>query len=225
MGTFCIENIRKENLKIYNAISDKDIQDILEVVNSMNIEDLNEKNFKSFKYVSSGYFGDVYRYKNYAIKFFYRCDDNDDAENLSAVHHLISYPKLYLSHKKFMVVEFIEGKTLSICEDSTIMSLPDSTLKIFFNDLKTILENGIHPADLSEDNIILSKEGILKIIDVGCYDILYIKGSEQEYNYLKPYENDTNKLNLQERLLKDFLYEKTMEKLNLIGKGVLSKTA
>lgn len=107
-------DISRDDLNIYNDIKDSDLNYILDFVKFINSRE--EKiyyNNKSFKFVGKGSFGYVYKYKSYAIKIFK--EKGKDEMFLEELMGIKIYPKIYIGHKNFVIMEYIEGKLLGNC--------------------------------------------------------------------------------------------------------------
>lgn len=183
---FFIQQITREMLQIHNIISEQDITIILSFVNNLNQKYKNR--IGQFEYVNGGQFGVIFHYKNFAIKLFL-CPDSSqsqDVKYLSKLHHLISYPDLYISCRYFIVTEFVKGKTLYYCSDELLENVKDSCLNTFYNDLKETLKLKIHPEDTHDFNIMLSEDGVLKIVDVGAFYSV-VNSKEIDYDNIHEY--------------------------------------
>lgn len=151
------------DIKIYDNSIRKDLDYIIETINSNNMD-------KNFEFIDIGGEGTVYKYKKYAIKFFMEFKKNNlDSDILFELQNLTSYPIVYAGNEKFMIYEFIEGKTLKNCTIKDLNQCEDNCLKVLLKDLKETLNKKIIFDDLSDSNIILNNKGILKIIDVGLF--------------------------------------------------------
>lgn len=184
--------------KIYNRIDIQDIENIFKDV--CEIENSYEKklDFKFLKYVDKGNFGYVYKYKNYAIKVYRHPEDNEDNEIFPTLQGIESYPKLYLTHHKFIVMEFIEG-----INPNKYTELKSNTIISFINDLITVLSKGILPDDLTDKNMIITPDNKIKIVDVGCYDI----DDFNKINYMDTFikESEIFRISITKVLFNNFL--------------------
>lgn len=151
--------------KVVNPISQDDMDYIIEG---------HEKSFDmpDFEQIGSGSFSTVFSYKNYAIKHYDEEGCNNDGEILHKIGNNDFFPKLYFYNQCYMVVELIEGNTLSnffysdkdkisyglICEDS-----------IYKNLMPALFKAGYLADDIHDENIMINTEGRIKIIDVGLF--------------------------------------------------------
>lgn len=195
-----------KDIKIYDNSIEKDLNFIIDIVNSNKVEEVLE-------YIGSGAEADVYRYKNYAIKIFFDQNIiNYDVEILSHLQNITCYPKLYAGNNNIMISEFIEGKTLNQLDSEDLSKCNDNCLNLLFSDIKTTLKNHILTEDLNKNNIILSSNGLLKIIDVGYFE-LKNKHTETLLEYFNYYEVNDKKLLIQ-RLFPyhtDYILEKILD--------------
>lgn len=164
--------IKKEQVTIYSNITEEEVSEILGFINNSKISDLYYH--PTFKFIDSGAFGRVFKYKNYAVKLFFDISDdfelNTDACNLLYLKDIDLYPQIYAKSNYFMISEFIEGKTLfNIEEDSEYECLQDNAYDLLLEGIRKTIEIGIEPSDLNRRNIMLTKDGYFKIVDVGNY--------------------------------------------------------
>lgn len=162
--------IKREEVREYKSIENKDIERILDFINTMKT---NEVSIEGFSFVGSGENSKVYRFKNFAIKIFKKPDIsyNKDEKILSMLLEVDSIPDIYIATDYFVVMDYIEGKTLIQCNSDDFSFCNNSTIKKFFNDIKKCITLSVEPNDLHDANVIITKDGTLKIIDVGFFQI------------------------------------------------------
>ena len=153
-----------ETMKVVNLMSQEDISFIHDRV--MN------KNFSDFEQIGYGCFARVYKYKQYAIKVYRKKGDvhNRDGEYLEMLQDNPVFPKLYFHvPDKYVVMELIKGETLNTHISNHTLT-KNLNLMPWLNSLKEYCATKrIVPNDFHTMNIMLDKEGILRIIDVGHY--------------------------------------------------------
>lgn len=122
--------------------------------------------------VRKGYFGSVFMLpmEHVIVKVFNERHD----EELEVYKHLgnKSYlPRLLDYTSDYLVLEYIDGETVVELEAKGY----DFGMGSFWTQLDAILEDlyasGISPIDMNKNNILLTKEGVVKLIDPGCYSI------------------------------------------------------
>lgn len=154
-------------------------------INKYLIEDLK----LDFTYIGSGSYGQVYCYRNYVIKFFYR-------SGMEALDPLILekiqseyFPKLYFYEQDFyMVSEKINGHTLDVAP-----YIINNYQSILLNAVNFVISKGISPHDFSDSNTIIKENGIPIIVDVGNYRV----SSE----YPQTYISDIKRINFKGTIL------------------------
>ncbi len=155
-----------EHLKVIHPISEYDLRFIHQNV-------LN-KNFSHFEKIGCGFVANVYRYKNYAIKIYRSKNSpyNKDGEILEVLQDNPIFPKLFHYIKnKYVVMEYIEGKTLSK-HISNFTLKRNSPINQQLDNLILYCHNkNIFPDDIHAKNIIIDKEGNIRVIDVGHYEL------------------------------------------------------
>jgi len=149
-----------------------------------------------------GHFSEVYLTPNrkYALKIFvdYNLDDDEDMQcndpyvlkDLQKIEiegrYILPSLHAYLPDK-FMVMEFIEGIELEYQPYNKIDLQPDFW-DIFFKGIKAIYQAGYMHKDLHSNNIMVTKDGFPKIIDVGAYYKHHNKEKIKEPNLLNEQE-------------------------------------
>lgn len=129
-----------------------------------------------FTLIGRGWFGEVYRFHNYAIKII-RKDRKDSMSGLKDIHMLkeLSFldfiPKIYASiNNDCVIMELIEGKTIAeyIGGDNTL-NLDMSILYELEDCLRKVYQSGFIPSDCHSENIMIDNNGHIKLIDVANY--------------------------------------------------------
>jgi len=155
------------------------------IVNKMPLDDIDyilnlyyKNKLRNLKVLGTGSFSTVYEYKNYAIKYFEE-DDCIDGEILEKLQGCKFFPKLffYIS-EELVVMEKVEGVMLSEFDIKNIFYFE---IKNVFEILEFCYNKKVIIDDIHEDNIMVDKNGNLKIIDVGLYKNLYKNISFFEY--------------------------------------------
>lgn len=195
MDTYFDNIINKSDVKMYSEMPSEDFDYILHIINTARWGDI--ENQEGFSYLGSGEFGYVYGYKNYAIKIFNDMESpyNEDEKNLAILHHLPSYPTLYAGHKGFIIEELIKGRVFAGCEDEDLIIANKNCIDILLDDIKETLKLGVELSDTHEENLMITDDGFIKIIDVGFFDFV-------NKNLLNSYlEKKANNITLKEHLL------------------------
>lgn len=212
MSYFFDEKVNKEEVKIYCDTINNDLKNILNFINCTPTIEMRDN--KTFKYIGRGAYGEVYSYKNYAIKLFYNSDEgvfgNTDMHILFKLQGMTSYPKLYAGCRFFMVTELIDGKELKdIYSEKDFSVINRNIVNILLQDIKNTLNMGIEPSDLHYENILISNNGILKIVDVGHFRTF----------------RDTNNSNIEKRCSKKYILNNYLDRigyyLNMIKKIII----
>jgi serine/threonine protein kinase len=139
---------------------------------------------EKYKEVGTGHYGEVYLMNNqkYVMKIF--IDSNLENESnemecqdpyiLQDLQHIrvrgrAIFPSVhaYLPGK-FMVMDYVEGIELEYQPFNDI-ALHESFWEIFFEGLLAIYKSGYMYKDLHSNNIMVTKEGLPMLIDVGAY--------------------------------------------------------
>lgn len=140
----------------------------IEVVNPIPQEDIDyiiqkfQDDFEGLKVLGSGCQATVYGYKNYAIKDYSEC--GYDGVILAKLQDSELFPKLYCYNRDFMVCEYIEHVSSYKYYERNV-DLNISAIDIF----KYCYSKNIIPYDIHDDNVVVTKDDKLKIIDVGSF--------------------------------------------------------
>jgi RIO-like serine/threonine protein kinase len=173
---------------------------MVKIVNHMPSEDIDyiieneKKSFDDdgFKKIGSGSFSTVFSYKNYAIKHYDEEDCNNDGEILHKIGNNDFFPKLYFYNDYYMVVELIEGSTLSCFfynDKDEVSYNPICEESIYKNLIPVLFKAGYLAHDIHDENIMINKEGRIVIIDVGLF-------KKHGHSSLKEYYRQSKKTEL-----------------------------
>ena len=181
------------DIEVVNPISSSDLTELVKMINSKEIRQLAS--------LGSGGFGEVWEYKDYAIKYLYDLNREDysnwivDEENFEAtdtkvLKRLQGYdfvPKFYsVIDKRYLIIEKIEGETV---DDYTYVPRNESNnyinpefIEKYKESLRTILKIGYMPNDLHKGNVMIRKDsGLPVIVDVGLFYKNEIKDELLQY--------------------------------------------
>lgn len=217
--------LTRKEIRLYSSISEKDITNIVKFINLFYDSKLNfqfsfekfqnfiEKyNVRDFSFIGSGEYSNVFKYENFAVKVYKMPGHpfNNDENILSKVQELKTFPILYMGCDYFVITEFIEGTILMGCTNKDFDVCNKKTLDIFFDDFKKVISSDIEPHDVHDGNIILSNEGVLRIIDVGLFKLKKIEGLE---NILVTF---LDKEEIDEWILEEFIHISVCRAINSI---------
>ncbi|MFB5661860.1 protein kinase family protein [Alteribacillus sp. HJP-4] len=92
----------------------------------------------------------------------------EESEIYAALEGLPFYPELYGTGKNFIVLEFVDGHTLFEC---LRFGLPvsETDLEQVDQALDLARRKGLNPSDIHLRNILITRQGTVKIIDVARY--------------------------------------------------------
>ena len=122
-----------------------------------------------FEYLSSGKNADVFKYEGYAVKrFFEHAKEQNDAQILDQLQHSVYYPKLLAYGEGFMVTELIDGQTIYQIDgkNGDLIRDYEKERKLAQEDAAKV---GLFSDDVHLNNMMLTKDGSLKIVDVGRF--------------------------------------------------------
>lgn len=192
--------------------------DELVIVNPIPLEDI--ENIKNgffcdfdndkFKVIGSGSFSTVYSYKNYAIKHFTE-EVCDDGRILKSIGESKWFPKVFMYNDNFMVVEKIDGINVDwLIERSSSNEYSDYIFEEIANEsileLTNLLnEKRYYASDIHGDNIMITKEGRMVIVDVGLFSPFFYEENEQI---------QTNELEIVETFIEQVNYKVRENTLN-----------
>jgi hypothetical protein len=139
--------------------------DVLRNIQGFILGESNEK----FDYLNSGKNADVFKYEGFAVKRFYgHAKEQNDAQILEELQHSIYYPKLLANGDGFMVTELIDGQTIYQIDgkNGDLIREYEKELKQAKIDAAKV---GLYSDDVHLNNMMLTKDGSLKIVDVGRF--------------------------------------------------------
>lgn len=144
------------DIKVINSIPQEDYNYIMSIYERLgNFHNVLEE-------LGSGCQATVYRFKNYAIKDYSEC--GFDGRILEKLQDSELFPKLYFYNEDFMVYEYIEHVPAYKYYERNV-DINISAIDIF----KYCYEKNIVPYDIHDDNVVVTKDDKLKIIDVGSF--------------------------------------------------------
>ncbi|TLS37291.1 protein kinase family protein [Pseudalkalibacillus caeni] len=79
------------------------------------------------------------------------------------------FPELYEAGKGFLVMDYIEGKTFYDCVNEGIR-INETMIDEVDQALNIARQKGLNPSDIHLRNLLLTKEGTIKVIDVVRYE-------------------------------------------------------
>lgn len=207
--------ILMKNIRVYKMIESENINKIIDFVNNIKTNENND----DFLFIGSGLNSKVYKFKNFAIKVFKNpnSSNNKDEKILSMLSEVESIPDIYIATDYFVVMDYIEGKTLSQCCPEDFSVCNSTTIKKFFDDIKKCIILSVEPNDLHHSNVIITKNGILKIIDVGFFHTSKMVNLV-DISVLFDTEEDLN-----EWLAEEYIHFTTLEHINAIKKQLRTK--
>lgn len=127
----------------------------------------------SLELVGTGRSAFVFRIKfsNKAIKIFFP-DFTHVAKEESEIYHTLQnisyFPTVYESGKNYIVMDFIEGRTLYECINQGVSITTDHINEIDAA-LLTASNRGLNPSDIHLRNIIITPNQEIKLIDVARF--------------------------------------------------------
>lgn len=128
--------------------------------------------------LGEGLSGKVYGLEDYAVKV-YKDDysENDDYLMLSKLQGHSAFPTLHYREDQFMVVDQVNGFTLAQALHAG-EKISESTYEQIERCVEDCYKDGIIARDLHMNNIMLDKDGKVKIIDVGRF---FYTNNKEEY--------------------------------------------
>lgn len=141
------------DIKIINPIPQEDLFYIREQF---------EKEFYDLEIIGSGCQATVYKYKNYAIKDY--SDNGYDGPILEKLQGNELFPKLYGYNGDFMITEY-----LNITDAYKYYERNVDIEYTAFDIYEYCYKKGIIPYDIHDENVVVTNDDKLKIIDVGSF--------------------------------------------------------
>lgn len=145
------------DITVVNPIPQEDINSIISIF------EFGVRNNISLELIGTGYSAQVFRYKNYAIKA-YEDEGFIDGQILENFQDNDLFLKLYFYCDEFMVTEYLDIVPAYQYYDKDI-SIDFNAKDIF----KYCLMKGYKVADIHDENVVVTKDSKLKIIDVGTF--------------------------------------------------------
>ncbi|WP_386062075.1 AarF/UbiB family protein [Thalassobacillus hwangdonensis] len=124
----------------------------------------------AFRYVAAGRSAAVFfdHVEQKAVKVYFPSYEHL-AEQEAAIYEQLSnpiyFPQIYEVGDNYLVMEYIEGKTLYDCLVEGVTITPDMIRRVD-DILEYAVSKGLNPSDTHLKNIILTKDGTIKVIDV-----------------------------------------------------------
>ncbi|PGL71061.1 hypothetical protein [Bacillus sp. AFS055030] len=124
-----------------------------------------------FEYLASGKDGDVYTRDNYVIKVFKEDGKSrDDGMKLHLLERSIYYPKVHAFTNDFMVSDRVFGETFYQLDghSNNLRKQYEEEINHAIFDAQNA---GLYAFDLHNHNLLLSKDGEVRIVDVGRFSL------------------------------------------------------
>lgn len=146
------------------------IIDLLKANEEDNLEMVENILIKDNRKVSRGAHATVYHFpeENKVLKIN-SFEVEREVEVLQRLHGLDFVPNLYDYGYSFIVMDFVEGKSLHELEEEGFDYSDDSFWLQLFNILKQLQANGVEHGDMNAGNILLTEDGSINLIDFGNY--------------------------------------------------------
>lgn len=196
----------------------------VEIVNEIPENDLNHivNLFKEGKldvldFLGQGAYGEVYGYKDYAIKSIFEYSEYgcNDIAVLKDISHLDCIPTLYaIIDEDTIIVERVKGYTVRSYVDivGNPFGINHDIIEQWECALLDILNLGYSPYDLHTSNVMINEDGDLKIVDVGHFRKHHQSDVHIEYKSNKGYSHA--------QALAGNTLKRYVSKLNFVGAGV-----
>lgn len=147
------------SIKIINPIPKEDLDFIK--------KEYRKNNFRHLVEIGAGSQGTVYRYKNYAIKD-YSFSGAYDGKILEQLQDNDLFPKLYFYNANFMVTEYLEITNAYKYYERNV-----EVNYTAFDIYEYCYKKDFIPYDIHDENVVITKDDKIKIIDVGCFKKYY----------------------------------------------------
>lgn len=182
------------NVEIVNDINHDDLCTIISTLYDCSYSDA------KFEFLGSGSYGDVYGYKEYAIKKLFESEEFNhsrcnDIQPLKDLAHLSCIPKLYaIIDDDTIVVERIFGATVDQCCNEGKMldkiTIDESLVEKWDEALLEVISNGYSPDDLHESNVMIEIGTNRPVfVDLGWF---YKHNGEYDVNDKNSLKSDKN---------------------------------
>lgn len=154
-------------MKLYHQLADS-----VKFSRSLNWTTLLEKDDR-LEFIGAGRSAFAFRIKetNLVLKVFFpefKRIAREEAETYRALPDHPYYPSLYGSGDNYIVIDYVQGLTLFDCLAQGV-PINEETIGQIDEALKLARESGLNPSDIHLRNIILTKDGRIKIIDVARF--------------------------------------------------------
>lgn len=180
------KTVRPIKVELVNDIP----MDVVEYI--MDVYESNEIG-KTLELIGSGTYGRVYALgEKYAIKVSVGSNTmsqmySNDANILQKLSHIEAIPTLYaIIDNKCLIMERVNGAELDSYRHAlnNPYNVTHQTLTEWDEALLQIIDAGYSPFDLHENNVMISKDGRVKIVDVGFFREHSLDSTE-DYKYDK----------------------------------------
>ncbi|MBM7661495.1 putative Ser/Thr protein kinase [Bacillus mesophilus] len=127
----------------------------------------------SLDFIGEGRSAVVFRIQSsdYALKVFFPNQEQtaiEEAEIYQQLQTISYFPTIYGSGHNYIVIDYIEGITLFDCLRSGIRISPEH-IQEADHALAAARESGLNPSDIHLKNIMITKTGEIKLIDVARF--------------------------------------------------------
>lgn len=211
------------------------VSDMEHIRNMVEIGDANiNEGLKTFDRLGHGFYGTVYGYKDYAIKYFRygRDSDSKDVLMLKRLQHLKCVPRLHeVIGTKAIVTSRIRGYTINRYMQYAETKRIDNFVSPVFNieyqkALQDIMRAGIKPVDLHNENVMIEEStGLPVIVDLGEFrNESYSEWAIENLNFLGRQETYDEIILPMSKYINDTYIEEAeqykemlMERIDLMG--------
>ncbi|WP_110927784.1 protein kinase domain-containing protein [Bacillus massiliglaciei] len=127
----------------------------------------------SLELIGTGRSAFVFRIKNtkLAIKIFFPSFHHlakEEAEIYRSLRQISFYPSIYETGVYYIVMDYIEGQTLFDCVAEGVF-IEEKHIKEIDKALSSASKRGLNPSDIHLRNILLTRNGQIKLIDVARF--------------------------------------------------------
>lgn len=163
--------------KIINPMPTEDIDNIMSHYNS---------NFENLELIGEGTDSEIFKYKKYAIKFQSNLNDGKILKKLQDNDLFI---KLYFYNEEFMVTELLDNFNNGYEYYERNVETPCAEYIFDY-----CINRGYIPYDLHDENVIVTKDDKLKIIDVGAFIDIHDLSKSLFDKFIKAAQYDLDEL-------------------------------